>query len=128
MKKVVYNDLFEQQDDNKLYQQSNVNLEDELNYFVDLENGLKDDPEIYQQFRNAIDEFGIENKETAIISSFGASTEWEDIKEELDRMQIEYYEFDTDDGESVILFNINDLQSYKNNQKFKQQWGGNSSF
>jgi hypothetical protein len=129
MRKVVYNDLFEQMnDDNEPDRHLDVNLEDELSYFTDLEDGLKDDPDAYQQFKDAIEEFGLDSEETAIISSYGADADWEDIKEELDRRQIEYYEFDTDDGESAILFNINDLQSEKDEKDFKRSWGGGSTF
>lgn len=129
MRKVVNEDLFEQMnDDNEPDRHVDVNIEDELNYFIDLEDGLKDDPETYKQFKEAIEEFGLDSKDTAIISSYGANSNWEDIKEELDRRQIEYYEFDTDDGESSILFNINDLQSEKDEKDFKKSWGGGSSF
>jgi len=112
MRNVVNENLFEDiEDDNGPDRHFDVNLEDEINYFTDLEDGLKDDPDTYQQFKDAIEEFGLDSEETAIISSYGADADWEDIKEELDRRQIEYYEFDTDDGESAILFNINDIKN-----------------
>lgn len=126
MKKLLKESLFEdEQDENP---KSSVNIEDEMNYFVDMEDALKDDPESAKQFLEAIEEFGVDKKDIGIISSFGAHADWDDIKNELDRKQIEYYEFDTDDGESSILFNVNDLQNEKNEKEFKRKWGGGGSF
>jgi hypothetical protein len=129
MKKTVVKEfLFEQEDELEPKKHKDVDLEDELVYFVDMEDSLGEDPDYAKTFYESLKEFGVDKKDVAIIGSYGADADWEDIKNELDRCQIEYYEFDDINGESNILFDINDLQSHKNEQDFKREWGGASSF
>jgi len=97
--------LLEQQDE---LEPKNVNIKNEVSYYVD-EEGFDDDEESTKEIEFAIEEFGVPKENIGIISSYGSDADWEDIKHELDRRQIEYYEFDTTSGETNILLNMNDL-------------------
>jgi len=95
MKKTVVKEfLFEQEDELEPKKHKDVDLEDELVYFVDMEDSLGEDPDYAKTFYESLKEFGVDKKDVAIIGSYGADADWEDIKNELDRCQIEYYEFD----------------------------------
>jgi len=129
MKKTVVKEfLFEEESDLEPKKHKDVDLEDELVYLIDLEDSLNDDPDYAKTVYNAVKEFGVDKENVAMIGSYGADADWDDIKNELDRRQIEYYEFDDVNGESNILFDINDLQYDKDEKEFKRQWGGGSSF
>ena len=129
MKKTVVKEfLFEEESDLEPKKHKDVDLEDELVYLTDLEDSLNDDPDYAKTVYNAVKEFGVDKENVAMIGSYGADADWDDIKNELDRRQIEYYEFDDVNGESNILFDINDLQYDKDEKEFKRQWGGGSSF
>jgi len=114
MKKLLNESLFEQEDEFSPDRHQDVDLEDEMVYFTDLEDSLGDEPKYAKDFYEAIEEFGVNKENVAIIGSYGANANWEDIKDELDRRQMEYYEFDDKNGESNVIFDVNDLQSSKN--------------
>ena len=122
MKKTVVKEfLFEEENDLESKKYQDVNIEDELVYLTDLEDSFSDDPDYAKIVYDAIKEFGLDKENVAIISSYSVDADWEDIKHELDKQQIEYYEFDDVNGESNIIFEINDLQSDKNEQEFKRR-------
>jgi hypothetical protein len=87
-----------------------VNIEDEFQYFSDMKIIFQEEPEYEKDFRVALEEFGLSPKNIGVINTYAVNEDWEDIKDELDRRQIEYYEFDDIKGESNILFDINDLE------------------
>jgi hypothetical protein len=129
MKKTVVKEfLFEEENDLEPKKHKDVNLDDELVYFIDMEDSLKEDPEYAESFYEALKEFGVDKNKVAVIGSYSATADWDDIKNELDRRQIEYYEFDDLNGESNILFDVEDLQFDKDEQDFKRSWGGGSTF
>jgi hypothetical protein len=116
MTKLLKESLFEDEQENL---KSAVNINDEMNYFVDMEIAYSKDPETLKQFLEAFKEFGIDKNKVGVLSSFGTSETWDVLKNELDRMQLEYYDFETNDNESIIIFNIDDLESEKNEKDFK---------
>ena len=101
--------IFEQEDNLEPFKHKDVNLEEEMVNFVSLKNSLKDDKDQYKKFLEAAGEFGVKESNIAVISSYSTTEKWEDITNELDRRQIEYYEFNDINGESNILFDANDL-------------------
>lgn len=88
-----------------------VNLKDEMTYYTDMEDSLTDEgnEDLKDDFDIAIEEFGIDPEFIGVLNTYGADADWEDIKDELDKRQMEYYEFDTTDGESAILFDVREL-------------------
>ena len=123
MTKILRESLFEKSEFNK----KTVNLRDEVRYYVD-EEDLYDNDEFIKEIKEAIKEFGVPKNKIGVISSYSSTINLSDIKNELGRLQIEYYEFDASNKETIILLNINDLDSEKNEKDFKRQWGGGSMF
>ena len=101
MKNLVRESLNEQQN-------RSIDLQEEISNYTDLD-GLQEDPEYLEEFEKAISEFGISIQNVGVISSYAANADWEDIKNELDKQQIEYYEFDLHDGERAILVSMYDF-------------------
>ena len=100
MKKLVKENLNEQH--------YNINLEKEFSYYLNMSD-IQEDPEYRKEFKRAIDEFGINSQNIGVITSYTSNVAWDHIKIELDKRQIEYYEFDLYDGESAILISMDDL-------------------
>lgn len=88
-----------------------VNLKNEMSYYSDYEDSLNDEinADIVEYLKPAIEKFGVEPQFLGTISSYGAWADWEDIKNEFHKRQIQYYEVDLSDGESVILFDYREL-------------------
>lgn len=102
MKKLVKESLNEQEN-------TPMNIEEEITYYTDIVDMFGNDLEYKKEFEKAIKEFGISPKNTGVITSYNIEDTWEDVKTELDKRQIEYYEFDLHDGESAILVSLLDF-------------------
>ena len=110
-----------------------VNFKEEIEYYTDMEDAIEEDDGYKKDYAAALEEFGVNKHSVGVISSYGASSNWEDIKDALDKKQVEYYEFDLYDGESSILVDINDFdleepeeeRDYEADERdFKRRWGG----
>jgi hypothetical protein len=100
-KKLIKESLF---DDNH-----EVNFQEEISYYSDMKDSIEKDDDYTKDFEGAIKEFGLEEENLGIISSYGADSDWEDIKDALNKKDVEYYEFELSDGESIILVNTQDF-------------------
>ena len=115
MKKLVREKLNEEQ-------KSSINFSEEITYYTDIVNMFGDDPEYQKEFEQAIKEFGISAKNAGVITSYNTDDEWNDIKNELDKQQIEYYEFDLHDGESAIIVSLLDFaDEYPEDEDFDDE-------
>lgn len=86
-----------------------VNLKEEVIYYSDMKDSIEGDEAYKYDFTAAFADFGIDEENVGVISSYGAEADWEDIKEELDKLGLQYYEFDLYDGESAILVDVTEL-------------------
>lgn len=114
MKKLVRENLNEQE-------KSPINFGEEITYYTDIVNMFGDDLEYKTEFEKAIKEFGISPKNTGVITSYNIEDTWEDIKNELDKQQIEYYEFNLHDGELAILVSLLDFVEYPEDEDFDEE-------
>ena len=104
MKKFVNEELNE---DNK----KPVNLKEEMVFYTDMKDSIEDDEDYLNDFTTALEEFGVDEADVGVISSYGADSAWEDIIDELDKEGIRYYEFDLYDGESAIIVDVHEVNS-----------------
>lgn len=111
IKNIIMKKLLKEELREEFLNESYVNLNNETEYYTDIQNSIEDDPDYAEDYKAAINEFGLDVENIAVINSYAVNVDWEDIKDELDKRQIEYYEFDLNDGESVILFDIRELSS-----------------
>jgi len=96
---------------------SKVDLKNEIIRFLDIKDTIKTDEQYVKEFKSAILDFGVDIKSLGVISSFNIQSNWEDITKELDKRQIEYYEFDLYDGESSILIKLEDFSEFNREEE-----------
>lgn len=105
MKKLVAESLNEQFNFDKI-----VDIEDEIMFFSDMEDTLEGDYEYEDMLHDALEQSEIPKENAVIIGSFGANADWNDIKDELDNLGVNYFEFETPDGEANILFDVRQIR------------------